>query len=154
VSLTPFLVAWRTTPLHDREVIDALVDPVHAAPSPELANALREWPGSFYWSDEPDGRHLVLTRPTIKTREAWAVHLILFIGVLITMTISGGVFAGALPGDVSDWTPSTLLHAFPRGLSFSVPLLAILFTHEMGHYITARRLGSGPSAPSFACARS
>ena len=36
MSLTPYLRSWRTTPLHDREVIDALVDRAHEAPSREL----------------------------------------------------------------------------------------------------------------------
>src|SRR5690349_22717099 len=55
-------ISWRTSQLPDREVIDALVHPVHAGPSPALKDALAQWPGSYYWSDEPDGRHLVLTR--------------------------------------------------------------------------------------------
>jgi membrane-associated protease RseP (regulator of RpoE activity) len=149
MSLAPYLLAWRTTPLHDREVIDALVDRVHQAPSSELSSALTEWPGTYYWSDEPDGRHLVLTRPTSRPREAWAMHAVLLLGVLITMTASGGVLAGALPGDMMGWTPALLLHALPRGLSFSLPLLAILFTHEMGHYITARRYQLSVSPPFF-----
>ena len=65
MDLTPYLLAWRTTPLRDREVVDALVHPAHAGPSPELARALAEWPGIYYWADEPDGRHLVLTRAAL-----------------------------------------------------------------------------------------
>src|SRR5213083_1508835 len=61
MDLSGFLLAWRTTALPDREVIDALVHPAHAGPSPALAAALRDWPGSHYWSDEPHGRRLVLT---------------------------------------------------------------------------------------------
>ncbi|HET9384043.1 MAG TPA: hypothetical protein VFO67_02770, partial [Gemmatimonadales bacterium] len=97
MTLTRFLVAWRTTPLHDREVIDALVDPAHAAPSPELAGALREWPGSYYWSSEPDGRHLVLTRPTFNAREKWLTHAVLFLATLFTTTMSGAIIVGELP---------------------------------------------------------
>ncbi len=149
MSLIPYLQAWRTTPLHDREVIDALVDRAHEAPSPELSSALAQWPGTYYWSDEPDGRHLVLTRPTSRPREAWGVHGALLIGVLITMTVSGGVLAAALPGNIGAWTLDVLLRAFPRGLSFSLPLLAILFTHEMGHYLTARRYQLSVSPPFF-----
>lgn len=149
MSLTPYLRAWRTTPLHDREVIDALVDRAHEAPSGELTAALSQWPGTYYWSDEPDGRHLVLTRPTSQPREAWAVHGLLLISVLITLTISGCVFAAALPGNLSDWTPDVLLRALPRGLSFSLPLLAILLTHEMGHYVTARHYQLSVSPPFF-----
>src|SRR2546430_9892853 len=77
MDLSGFLLAWRTTALPDREVIDALVHPAHAGPSPALAAALRDWPGSHYWSDEPHGRHLVLTRPLGRRRDAWALHLLL-----------------------------------------------------------------------------
>src|SRR3989454_591753 len=62
MDLSEFLLAWRTAALPDREVIDALVHPAHAGPSPALAAALARWPGTSYWSDEPDGRHLILTR--------------------------------------------------------------------------------------------
>ena len=151
MSLTRFLLAWRTTPLHDREVVDALVDPAHAGspPSPELSAALRQWPGTYYWSNETDGRHLVLTRPTHKAREAWTTHALLFVGVLLTTTLSGAVVAGALPSDPRDWRPDALLGAVPLGLSFSLPLLAILLCHELGHYVTARRYQLNVSPPYF-----
>lgn len=158
MSLTRFLLAWRTTPLHDREVVDALVDPTHARPSAELAAALREWPGTYYWSTEPDGRHLVLTRSTHKTREAWTLHVFLFAVTLFMTTISGAVIAGALRGDVSTllnaiFNPSSwnaeFARACVRGLSFSVPLLAILLCHELGHYLTARRYQLDVSPPFF-----
>ena len=93
--------------------------------------------------------HLVLTRPTSQAREGWGVHTLLFIGVVITMTLAGCLFADALPGDMAGWTPAGLLRAFPRGLSFSLPLLAILLTHEMGHYVTARRYQLSVSPPYF-----
>lgn len=149
MSLTPYLVAWRTTPLHDREVVDALVDPAHAGPSAELAEALRRWAGTYYWSDEADGRHLVLTRSTHKTREAWVSHVLLFVAVLILMTLTGAVVAEALPVHWGAWRGTMLLHALPRGLSFSLPLLAILLSHELGHYITARRYQLDVSPPFF-----
>src|SRR5256885_16034627 len=78
MDLSPFLLAWRTATLPDREVIDALVHPAHVEPSPGLAAALQRWPGTYYWSDEPEGPHLVLTRPLGRRRpEAWARHLLL-----------------------------------------------------------------------------
>jgi len=156
VSLAPFLLAWRTTPLHDREVVDALVDPAHAGPpvSPALADALRQWPGSYYWSNEGDGRHLVLTRSTIKPREAWLRHALLFAATLFMTTISGAVIAGAVPAELGlifnpaawDWA---FLRACVSGFAFSVPLMAILFSHEMGHYLTARRYLVNVSPPHF-----
>lgn len=149
MTLTRFLAAWRTTPLHDREVIDAVVDPVHAAPSPELAAALQQWPGTYYWSDDRDGRHLVLTRPTQKAREAWGTHALLFAAVLFTMTLSGAIMVGAIPASPSGWSAAVMLHGLPSGLSFSLPLLAILLCHELGHYSTARRYQLSVSPPFF-----
>jgi membrane-associated protease RseP (regulator of RpoE activity) len=154
VSLTPYLIAWRTTPLHDREVVDALVDPVHAAPSAELQKALHEWPGSYYWSSEVDGRHLVLTRPTSKQREAWKTHLALLIATLFTTTVSGAVMTGHLPPELSfllhpsSWD-MVFVRALAGGLVFSLPLLAILLSHELGHYLRARHYNLSVSPPFF-----
>jgi len=154
VSLTPFLLAWRTTPLHDREVVDALVDPAHAEPSAALAAALRQWPGTYYWSSEPDGRHLVLTRPTVKPREPWLLHGLLLAVTLFLMTMSGALITGGLPPDFGVlYNPTAWNGAFfqgwATGFSFSIPLLAILFCHEMGHYLTARNYQVNVSPPHF-----
>jgi membrane-associated protease RseP (regulator of RpoE activity) len=154
VTLTRFLLAWRTTPLHDREVVDALVDPAHAGPSAALAAALHEWPGTYYWSTEPEGRHLILTRPTVERRESWTLHAVLFVATLFTTTLSGAVIAGALTASFGvlvnpgAWDRA-FFHAWSNGLSFSLPLLAILLCHELGHYLTARRYQVNVSPPFF-----
>jgi membrane-associated protease RseP (regulator of RpoE activity) len=155
VSLAPYLVAWRTIPLHDREVVDALVDPGHAAPSPPLAAALRDWPGTYYWSDEPDGRHLVLTRKTgTPTRESWPLHAFLAVITLYTTTVAGAMIAGALSPDTGFGVAAlaggrAYLRDWSAGLSFSLPLFAILLCHELGHYLTARRYQLDVSPPYF-----
>ncbi|HEY6090795.1 MAG TPA: site-2 protease family protein [Gemmatimonadales bacterium] len=154
MSLTRFLVAWRTTPLHDREVVDALVDPAHAAPSPALAAALREWPGTHYWTNEPDGRHLILTRPTVRPREAWGLHVLLLIVTLFLTTMSGAVIRGSLPAELgllfnpAAWSPM-FFQGWVGGFAFSLPLMAILLCHELGHYLTARRYQVNVSPPHF-----
>ena len=153
MSLTRFLLAWRTIPLRDREVIDALVDPTHAGPSPDLAKALDSWRGSYYWSDEPDGRHLVLTHPAApRSRERWVVHALLFAAALFTTTLAGAVIGGGVDADLAyapgAWGVSFLVR-WTRGLSFSLPLLAILLCHELGHYFTALRYHLDVSPPYF-----
>lgn len=153
MSLTRFLLAWRTIPLRDREVVDALVDPRHAGPSPDLAQALASWRGSYYWSDEPDGRHLVLTHPTApRSGERWVVHALLFALTLFTTTLGGAVLSGAVSVDAAmtlgAWNAAFVGH-WSSGLTFSLPLLGILLCHELGHYLTARRYHLDVSPPYF-----
>lgn len=76
-------------------------------------------------------------------------HVGLFLATLATTTLAG-VFmsdAGAsLADDYAFWTSGAVwLEAF----SYSLPVLAILFSHEMGHYLTARRHGVDASRPYF-----
>src|SRR6266545_3371342 len=157
MDLSEFLLAWRTTPLPDREVIDALVHPAHAGPSPALAAALAQWPGSYYWADEPEGRHLVLTRRVARRRrERWGLHVTLFLATLVTTTFAGAVLAGTIaydnPFDLFTGSyplPPHVVRAWAAGLVFSLPLLAILLCHELGHYFTARRYDLDVSPPYF-----
>ena len=157
MDLTRFLLAWRTITLRDREVIDALVHPDQAQPAPALARALALWPGSYYWSDEADGRHLVLTRPLTRRRETWALHLTLFLATLATTTLAGAVFSGVIPYDPNPFDLFTGAYPFPphfvrawaAGLEFSLPLVAILLAHELGHYVTARSYHLDVSPPYF-----
>jgi len=154
--LETYLIVWRTIALRDREVIDALVDPSHAAPSPQLSAALAQWPGEHYWSDEKDGRHLVLTRRTdTPHREAWWVHALLLVATVLCTTYAGAVFRNALePSVMFAWEglltlDREFLGKLLQGLTFSIPLVVILLAHELGHYFTARRYDLDTSPPYF-----
>src|SRR6266700_3746075 len=156
MDLSEFLLAWRTTALPDREVIDALVHPAHAGPSPELARRLARWGGTYYWSDEPEGRHLVLTRPGPRRPERWGWHIALFLATLFTPTFAGAVLARTIEYENlfdlftgSYVVPQHFARAWAAGLTFSLPLLAILVCHELGHYVTARRYELDVSPPYF-----
>src|SRR3972149_1171293 len=73
------------------------------------------------------------------------VNLLLLIATVGTTWVAGAVNWG-LYADVS----FTSLEAFVFGfLSFTVPLLAILGAHEMGHYVMAKRHGVRASLPFF-----
>ena len=69
------------------------------------------------------------------------IHLILFCTTLFTTTLAGSLQRGADP--LAD--PWTLL----LGLPFAVPLMLILLSHEMGHYVLARIHGVWTSLPYF-----
>lgn len=154
--LETYLIVWRTIALRDREVIDALVDPSHAGPSPQLAAALTRWPGRYYWCDERDGRHLVLTRrPQRPDHEAWWLHLALLMATILCTTYAGAVFRDALPPSVLYFGSGLIsldrefLGKLVQGLAFSLPLIAILLAHELGHYFAARHYLLDASPPFF-----
>jgi membrane-associated protease RseP (regulator of RpoE activity) len=69
-------------------------------------------------------------------------NVFLFALTLLTTTMAGAYMSGV---DHPLLRPSGLL----QGLSFSVPLMAILLCHELGHYITARRNKVSVSLPYF-----
>ncbi|HEV8118329.1 MAG TPA: site-2 protease family protein, partial [Thermoanaerobaculia bacterium] len=68
-------------------------------------------------------------------------HLGLLAATFVTTTIAGGTFSstGGLMGK----------GRFADGLPFSIPLLIILGTHELGHYFMCRRYGLAATLPYF-----
>ena len=70
---------------------------------------------------------------------------------LFLLTVVSTVAAGGLPlGHVPFLEYNPLEHfRLAAGLQFSVALLAILATHEFGHYFTARAYGAAVSLPYF-----
>ena len=67
----------------------------------------------------------------------WRTPILLFALTVVTTTLAGAQYSGA--GAAQWW----------RGLPFSLPLLSILLTHELGHYLMARRHGVDVSPPYF-----
>jgi hypothetical protein len=128
--------------------------------------------GADTGGDEPDrltdaDRELlaalgVVARRTPPRRFSWT-PFVLFGLTLFTTTWSGAYGFGDAPfGFIPAWrwhafvfpglgireflaAPGTLLH----GWTFSVPLMAILVCHEMGHWVTARLHGVHQSLPHF-----
>ncbi len=85
-------------------------------------------------------------RPAAAPIEIPRINLILFLVTLLTTTMAGADLAGA-PVNLLD--PVSALMNLPAGLSFSLPLMAILFAHEMGHYLMSRRHGVDATLPYF-----
>ncbi|MGH7949938.1 MAG: site-2 protease family protein [Candidatus Binataceae bacterium] len=74
------------------------------------------------------------------------VNLVLFALTLLTTTMAGAYMAGAT---LSLGAPLEAIVELTKGVTFSLPLLAILACHEMGHYIFARRNGVDVTLPYF-----
>lgn len=83
---------------------------------------------------------------TLERTQVPAINLALFFLTLLTTTMAGAYAAGA---ELSLRHPIASLAALSSGLSFSIPLMAILLAHEMGHYLTARRNRVNTSLPYF-----
>jgi membrane-associated protease RseP (regulator of RpoE activity) len=123
-----------------------------------LAEALKRWPGLHYWAE--DGSRIVLIRACGPARrERWWLHAGLLVATLVTMLYAGTAIAGAtipvLPrpspfGFAAFWRQVVVwASGLGPGLPFATALLAILLTHEAGHYIAARRYGIDASPPYF-----
>jgi membrane-associated protease RseP (regulator of RpoE activity) len=76
-----------------------------------------------------------------------ALNVLLFVLTLLSTLAAGSVIAGSVPWLTFDpmRNPARLLDGFP----FAGTLLAILATHEFGHYFTARANGVAVSLPYF-----
>jgi membrane-associated protease RseP (regulator of RpoE activity) len=85
-------------------------------------------------------------------RERWWLHGLLLFLTLLTTTLVGAEFAAShdrslLPA--SGAAASAYLRVLAAGLTYSLPLLAILLSHEMGHYLMCRHYGIDASPPYF-----
>ena len=127
-----------------------------------------------YLTPEPYLFERVAMRPTPRT---WAKHIILLLVTFLTATIAGtlfpfGVIQSLPEGDPQSWGEvanfiasipiryasfiayvlheiATNQHILVYGLSFSVSLLFILISHEMGHYVACRLYGVDATLPYF-----
>lgn len=79
--------------------------------------------------------------PPAEPRRKLGLHLVLFLTTVVTTIISGAFQQGVNP-----WTHPELLY---KGIPFSFTLLLILGTHEMGHYLMARRHWLEVTLPYF-----
>lgn len=77
---------------------------------------------------------------------SWITHAVLFALTTVTVFYAGAFYAGALP---ESFDAIAVLKALPRGYGYALPLLAILLTHEFGHYFAARYHSVRASLPYF-----
>lgn len=76
----------------------------------------------------------------------WWLHALLWALSLMTMSMAGMGFAGAPIWSMQSWSDATLVG---QALSFSACLMAILFSHEMGHYLYCKHHKVEASPPYF-----
>ena len=113
--------------------------PAEIPGQPDLPPAWPSPPESPYAPPTPEPRRDPLWR-----------YVLLFLLTVYTTTAAGGShylsFYLGLGGGFNPFTPWELM---VRGLWYSVPILAILGCHELGHYLACRYYGVAASRPYF-----
>ena len=89
----------------------------------------------------------VLPLGQVAERSRPGLNLALFVLTVLSTLAAGSMVAGSFPWVTFD--PFTEPARLLDGLPFAFTLLAILGTHEFGHYFTARAYGASVSLPYF-----
>jgi Zn-dependent protease len=155
----PVFLTYREVRIRDDEIAQGLLLPGLAADDPEVRALIDAWGGRHFVRRTALGDELTLVRRTAPPpAERWWLHVLLFVLTLVTATAAGARFLGREPfplalapaGPIALPVPVGLdPAALWTGLVFSVPLIAILLGHELGHYLLARRHGVDVSPPYF-----
>jgi len=109
-------------------------------------------PGIAYPAERPPRSDLAYAPPLSvprRRRDPLWRYIVLFLLTILTTTSAGSMHYAAF--DAAFTNPSVALTGglFVQGLWYSVPILAILGTHEMGHYLACRYYGVEASRPYF-----
>lgn len=106
----------------------------------ELPPAESSFPGQPYGPQPVD----------LRRREPWFRYVFLFLLTFASTTwIGTGHYLAFFLGFSGGPDPFTTSELLLRGLWYSVPVLAILGCHEMGHYLACRYYGVSASRPYF-----
>jgi membrane-associated protease RseP (regulator of RpoE activity) len=84
--------------------------------------------------------------PALERPRIPPLNIALLLLTFLTTTTAGAYMNGE---EVSFFHPLLAIAALRSGLTFSIPLMMILFAHEMGHYLTSRYHNVDASLPYF-----
>ena len=105
----------------------------------------------IYRNEHGEDLFYIIKKPEQKTKPVW-VNLTLLIATLITTLITGSLLElgygdlQSVPNIIEVFQPQNLLAG---AVFFSLPLMSILFIHEMGHYYFSKRHQLQTSLPFF-----
>jgi len=99
------------------------------------------------------GEHIIyiIKKPKRKEKPVW-INYLLLIATIITTILTGSILsmgyldAFSLPNPMDIFKTENLING---ALFFSLPLMSILFVHEMGHYFVSKKHGISTSLPYF-----
>jgi membrane-associated protease RseP (regulator of RpoE activity) len=88
------------------------------------------------------GEHMLIASPFSPARERRWINVALAIATFITTMVMGSFLFGAYP------TLSNPYEVF-KGIPFTIAIMAVLGSHEAGHYLIAKKHGMRTSLPYF-----
>jgi membrane-associated protease RseP (regulator of RpoE activity) len=110
-----------------------------AFPTPAASDAPFSRPGAAPLDDP--------ARPDPLPPIRWKLNLVLFLVTVVSVFFTGAFLWGSGPPEGGGL--AGLFRALAGGWPFAVPLLAILVTHELGHFVAARIHRVDASLPFF-----
>ncbi|MFZ3169904.1 MAG: site-2 protease family protein [Candidatus Methanoperedens sp.] len=87
------------------------------------------------------GEHILIASPFSPAKERLWINYVLAIATIFTTMIVGSLLFGGHP----EISPSDIM----KGLPFTIAIMAVLGSHEAGHYIVAKKHGMQTSLPYF-----
>lgn len=87
------------------------------------------------------GEYVLVIGPSVKKKERIWLNVVLALLTVITTMFVGSMMFGVDPSS----NPTAIL----KGLPFTLAIMFVLGSHEMGHYITAKWYGMKTSLPYF-----
>ena len=118
-------------------------EPTHPPFPPES-----QWFPNGRWRDQDPAVEFDRRRPQqARFQDRRWLHALLFLATLLTTTLIGALHYAGFSTDFLDDAPIT--PSLVQGFWYSVPILAILGAHEMGHYLACRYYQVDASLPYF-----
>ncbi len=144
-GMPTFVIQWADGFVPPNEEQDATFKEIS-----KLTKSLKVWP-VVRWRNEQEGEYIIRFVPEQKAGKGNnRINYVLFIVTLSTIAI-GGFLQATSPVFLSLFYPAgySIWDIAFTTLIFMAALMGIIFTHEMGHYTTAQRLGIESSLPYF-----
>lgn len=87
------------------------------------------------------GEHIIIASPFTPASERRWINVVLAIATVVTTMVMGSFLFGANPFS----SPQDVL----KGIPFTIAIMAVLGSHEAGHYLIAKKHGMKTSLPYF-----
>jgi Zn-dependent protease len=140
-----FVVRWPNGVVPGPEEQDRIFQDIH-----EMTKKLRVWP-LVRWRNQSEGEVYIRFVPAQKAKKSDVkINYVLFIATLATIAIAGFMQATS-PVFLTLFYPNgwTFLDIALVTIGFMAALMGIIFTHEMGHFLTAKNRGIEATLPYF-----